>query len=560
MWDWGGFNGEYGIQTNEFTLPTNKPLDLTLMRGNALLTQDSKVSDPGWDTHWDASNMYYEAERQFDFIKTKLGYSFNGGGNALPVSIFIYSSETDGALYSTTRKGTGGVFLAPWESSHSNAECPENCVWHELFHFTMYNKYGGWASYGSRGANHAGFKNNNTGDSYEEGFAAFWPNILAVELNGDIAHIYGNIWNMELNYNPWVKEGKYEDLAMGTLLWDMWDSIEDNGDKMSVSYKPLWDALMGQRLQSFKDVYDALKAKWPEKSSEIDNLFVAHGIFKDTNPGNGQYDEGEPYWNEDPDGSGPLNPNGVRDPTEDYIDIGTPDDGIPRPHQVYTPGEVMGTATNYNRTTRKNRPLEEGSFVRADVTSNGGSVSDVVFKVSYSFSDPSLNYVNYGVTDQETGYVYVETPPDEYQMTASITADNYDGGQPIIVTVNDFYASKASGAAYIKSGTITAGARKPDYCNRDGVCQAGESSTCGDCYLPPPGANSVTQAGGDFPLLVAAVVIALVVVAAFVLLKRRKPAAKAVSKTAVTSGFCSMCGTSIPKDSSFCPNCGRKAS
>jgi LPXTG-motif cell wall-anchored protein len=316
---------------------------------------------------------------------------------------------------------------------------------------------------------------------------------------------------------------------------------------------------MSQRLQSFKEVYDAMKAKWPEKSDEINKLFVAHGIFKSTYPGNGQYDEGEPYWDEDPDGNGPLTATSAWEPGEVYVDIGTPDDNLAHPHQVYTPGEVIGTASNYARATRANKPLERGSFVRADITSNGAAVSDAIFKVSYSFSDPSLNYVSYGVTDQETGYVYVEIPPDEYQMTASITADNYDGGQPITVTANDFYASKASGAGYIKSGTITAGARKSDYCNRDGVCQAGESQTCGDCYLPPPGANSAPQAGGDSSLLVAVVVIALVAVAAFVLLKRRKPAAKAVGQTAIASDFCPMCGTVIPKDSAFCPNCGKKA-
>lgn len=483
FWDWQGANTGYSLTSAYFGLPADEVFDFTLKRNNPLFDEDSKIVNPNWDSHWDAGNTYYEAKRFFDFARTKLGYGFNGGGNQMPLPIYIYSDETTGAFYSPNHRG-GGVFLGPWSSKHDNTECPENCIWHELLHFTMYNKYGAWSSYGSKGKNHEGFKNNNTGDSYEEGFAEFWPNILSLELDGDAEHIYAGVWNVELNYNPWVKEGKYEEFALASLLWDMCDSNKDKGEELSVPYRELWDVLMGQRLQSFKEVYDAIKAKWPAKSAEIDDLFVAHGIFKDTNQGNGRYDEGEPYWDEDPDGNGPLPPNGKRDANEEFIDIGTPDDGILRPHHVYTPGEEIGTASNYNRTTRTNKPLDRDSFVAVDVLSNGDFVNDAVFKVSYSFSDPSYNYVSYGVS-QLGREVYVEIPPEEYGMTATITADSYEGGTAITVTPDEYYVAKAAGEPYITSAIISAGARKADYCNADGICQTAESPSCGDCTLPP---------------------------------------------------------------------------
>lgn len=556
VWDLQRANSGYTTDTQEFPLPTGQRFDIVLKSGIDLLAEDNKMASNFWDSHWDAGNAYYEAKRFFDFARTKLGYGFGGGGNPLPVNIFIYTSEDTSAFYDPGTRG-GGIFLPPWKSSHNNPMCPENCVWHELFHFTMYNKYGAWAPGNSPYANHAGFKNNNTGDSYEEAFAEFWPNILALELNGDTAHIYADTWNMELNYNPWANEGKCEEFAMATLFWDLVDSNQDKGETLSVPYKDLWDVLIGQRLQSFKEVYDALKAKWPEKSDEINKLFVAHGIFKSTYPGNGQYDQGEPYWEKDPDGNGPLNPNGVRDPNEAYVDIGTPDDGIGRPHQVYTPGEEIGTASNYNRTTREDKPLEKGSFVNVGVTSNGAAANDAVFKVSYSFSDPSLNYASYGVVDEETGYVYVEIPPEEYQMTASITADNYEGGQPVTVSANEYYASKASGAGVIKSAGISAGGKKANYCNNDGTCQNGESQNCGDCWSnSPPGGRP--GAASDSSVIGIIFIVVVIGAAAFVYAKKRKPVAKPVKQIAVKSEFCQKCGTAVPPESAFCPSCGGK--
>jgi len=551
VWDLQSANSEYTIDTQYFPIPTDQRFDIILKSGIDLLAEDNKVTGKGWDSHWDAGNAYYETKRFFDFAHTKLGYGFNGGGNYLPIKVYIYTSESDtSAFYSSATRG-GGIFLPPWKTSHENTMCPENCLWHELFHFTMYNKYSSWPPDGPIYENHAGFKNSNTADSYTESFAEFWPNILALELNGDAAHIYAGVWNMELNYNPWVSEGEDEEFALATLFWDMYDSNQDKGESMSVPYKDLWDVFMSKRLDNAKEVYDAINAKWPDKQAEIDSLFVAHGIFKDANPGNGQYDQGEPYWDDNPS-------NGVHDPNEDYIDIGTPDDGISRPHQVYTPGEEIGTATNYARATRKNKPLEEESFARVDVTSNGAAVNDAVFKVSYSFSDPSLDYVSYGVVDEQTGYVYVEMPPDEYQVTAAITADNYDGGQPVTVTADDYYASKAEGAGVIKSAGISAGGRKADYCNNDRTCQTGESQNCGDCWSTSPAGGGASAPGDSSAIGVILIVVIVIGAAAFIFVKKRKPVAKSVKQITVKSEFCQMCGTAVPPESAFCQSCGRK--
>jgi|GEM_PF-1998487 len=568
LWDWGISPQIYSVSTKDILLPTNKHLDLTLYRGNKLLWQESKISDPDWDSHWDAANVYYETKRAIDFIREDLGYAFNGGGNSLPIPVYVYTTETDtGAFFSPSRKGTGGVFLSPWASSHENTMCPENCVWHELFHFTMYNKYGGSIHQGEGYRNHAGFKNNVTEDSYWEAFAEFWPNILDQKLNkGD--SIYAGVWSMEVNYNPWVKAGRYEELAFATLLWDMYDAHSaesDKGEKLILPYKDIWDVLMKKRYYNIKEVYSALSAKWPDKSKEIDALFILHGFFKDKNAGNGKYDLNEPFWDKLRDGD--KEPNGIREADEAYIDIGTPaGSNLSRPYQVYTVGEdEIGTASNYLRPQRENKPLEEGSFVKAWVDGD-----DPLFKVEYSFSDSSLDYVSYDVLNIKNGYVYIETPPDGYDMSAKITVDNYEDSGSISVTGEDYYSDSRVTGGYIKEGNITVGAKKENYCNNNGICEYVEGTSCSDCYDPTPlkapkvdgnktGKTIVLPPKEESPLGIVIVIIVLVILAGIIAFfyiskKPKAPTAKKEDEHI----FCPDCGAQVGPKDIFCEDCGAK--
>jgi hypothetical protein len=121
-------------------------------------------------------------------------------------------------------------------------------------------------------------------------------------------------------------------MKSSNTLWSFGSIITTAG------YDTHWDALMSKRLVNMEEVYAELQKKWPGKAADINEVFVAHDFFKDTNKGNGKYDLHEPYWDEDPDGKGSL-PNGKWDKGEVYVDIWTPDDGLLRPHQVFTEGQ-----------------------------------------------------------------------------------------------------------------------------------------------------------------------------------------------------------------------------
>jgi hypothetical protein len=88
----------------------------------------------------------------------------------------------------------------------------------------------------------------------------------------------------------------------------LWDAAQIDYDSLH-----LFDFVKNNNTgDSFIEGYAELQKKWPGKAADIDEVFVAHGFFKDTNKGNGKCDLHEPYWDEDPDGKGPL-PNGKWD-------------------------------------------------------------------------------------------------------------------------------------------------------------------------------------------------------------------------------------------------------
>ncbi|MBU0761949.1 MAG: hypothetical protein KKD39_02895, partial [Candidatus Altiarchaeota archaeon] len=469
LYDYGKVGSLFYVTTKEFEFPSKSNYLIWLNENDPYINDyTGKPYSP--EVIWGASYNYYLLEKVFTFVKDEFGFKFQGSGNSMPLKAYIYSGETNTAFYSPSRRG-GGIFMSPVDSRHDNTQNPENGIWHEFFHACMYNQYGSWSSYGSVGENHAGFKNENTGDSFEEAFAEFWPNIVSKKLDGDDAGIYAGIWNMELNYKSWTRQGFDEEFSFASMLWDLTDDKSDSGDDIQVDYHDLWTVLMSKPHRNMKSVYDSLVAKWPKKKSEIDGIFVSHGLFKDTGEGNGKYDVGEPFWD--------VNNNYGWDIGESFIDVGTPESFkvlsyVFGPYQVYNPGnDTIGTPSNYERPNRINKPLNHDSYVSLNVLSNSKKVDDGIYKIKYKFKDSSLDYETYGYVDPDAGKVYVELPPGEYEATAQVSVDNYEDSGITEVSLKDYYSPETAGRGYMKSATLYVGEKKENYCRSDLDCDRG---------------------------------------------------------------------------------------
>lgn len=108
--------------------------------------------------------------------------------------------------------------------------------YHEFSHYAMHSLYGkAFEDVAETELNHGGYANPRTGDSFQEGFAAFMPTV--------IANHYGRWWagagekgaslypitagGLEMNYMAWDCQGVAEEFAIAGILWDLLDGNEE---------------------------------------------------------------------------------------------------------------------------------------------------------------------------------------------------------------------------------------------------------------------------------------------------------------------------------------------
>jgi hypothetical protein len=148
--------------------------------------------------------------------------------------------------------------------------------------------------------NHWGFNNPSTADSWFEGVGSFMPAVIADwEHLSSAGKFSGN--DLESNqYKPnsiYMKWGDYwldEEYSIATLLWDMYDSENEQGDNTSMRINEIWKLIKGfdsfqqhnpsdyhgdkRNIKYFKDFYDYLYDESNMSGDNIDDLFISHGI------------------------------------------------------------------------------------------------------------------------------------------------------------------------------------------------------------------------------------------------------------------------------------------
>ena len=317
-----------------------------------------------------------------------------------------------------------------------------NREWHENFHHVMHDiltippyhpcQSGSCETGDCVGGdcNHWGYVNHCTVDSWVEGWAEFWPCVLWDTLgypNPRIYRAHNTRIDFEYNWKAWENQGTQsrEEFAVASLLWDLYDSINSTDDDyIDLTMSQIWDIIGSKTysdLRDMKDVYDAFVAAGigsgdsdGDGLSDLDELFVAHGIFADTN-GNHSYD----------------------------------------------PGEEIGRAADGSRPDRRNTPHVPNAYVLVNVEDvNGHPVSDSTLIVSVEYETPNDIYdYSYEVSlTQATGnMVALLLPPTDAPSTANITARRPCGGTSDVHTIsNAVYWQKviSSTTGYVEEMTF----------------------------------------------------------------------------------------------------------
>jgi photosystem II stability/assembly factor-like uncharacterized protein len=251
----------------------------------------------------DLAGIYFHTRQVRDFAINQLGFA-----NYSPVeSVWAFAPVGSNAFYTEDRTITIGDSISEWESINNNYYRPMNREWHENFHHLM-NETIGIPPLAGGEENHRGYNNTTTQDSWAEGWATFWPCVLWDVLGFPRPYIYrlsSSGVSVEYNYQVWdIKSGPpREDLSVASLLWDLYDPVEDNdADHVDLSLQSLW-AVIGfenvNDLTDMRDVYNAFQQTplFNENGTsvtkeDIDEIFVSHGFFADVDEDQ-EWDSGE---------------------------------------------------------------------------------------------------------------------------------------------------------------------------------------------------------------------------------------------------------------------------
>lgn len=279
---------------------------------------------------------------------------------------------------------------------------------HEFGHYVMHTMYGkyptGCATEGdTKNISHGGYANEDTADSFIEGFANYFGCLVAKykdnpSQNPDVMGVFGSI------NDPWVtwdNEGMYEEFAFASVMWDL-------TQKAGITPGNVWSIFRTDR-GSFSMYYKELIKNFPDKKSQIDSVYKAHGVYAINIEGNKTYDAGEAYLD--------LNSNGRRDSNESFVDYSMDSSG--NFSMDPTQDAIIGQSANYERIDlRYSSYMFPNSYLKVD------GISDEYLKVMVKYMDGSSSY--YYDAPVYNGKVYICRLPESVEAQVIVMPPSSD--------------------------------------------------------------------------------------------------------------------------------------
>ena len=292
----------------------------------------------------DLAIVYYHMQQVIDFQSERLGMDRSSYlVEAFPVEtrllkVVAFDPRVSGAEYAPSIHQIG---ISANQSNIGWGGRPMNVEWHEASHELMDLIDGSWQweTFPNNYDTHAGYGNPTTAGSWIEGLATFFP--LAIwdyyrelgEVQGpaDWYRMGGNPVNMEENRKAWDTEWltiQREDFAVASMLWDLYDPVDvrdsecgnwvgffcqsiisdqiDLGANEQERIGRIWGVFTNDSysIANMRNLWDVLKLQpGPFNPTNedpdgngldfIDELFIMHGFFRDTDPTNRRYNTGE---------------------------------------------------------------------------------------------------------------------------------------------------------------------------------------------------------------------------------------------------------------------------
>ena len=333
------------IATEPFALDENTPdvfvKNINLSEPGGLVSKPASIPPDRFD---DVGLIYHYAREAWQMAAILLGLTFDMP--TLDIRAFSSTPAVAGSAYWEGPPAGSAPYpalieVSPRYSDFNTTAAPDT-VMHEFGHHVMADAYANVIPYAPGDTFHAGFHNPTTTDSWIEGFATFfalWTKREETQARSpQLWHNVGTVENLELNYLAWSSA---EELAVAALLWDLIDPVDaadatampvagyasqpvitastttSYGDHVQLDRAELWrllsdgsqassdrppDAPQGYPyIYDIQQLYETLTLNGiglvlpltPNGLDAVDELFIAHGFFADTNPQNLAWDPGE---------------------------------------------------------------------------------------------------------------------------------------------------------------------------------------------------------------------------------------------------------------------------
>jgi hypothetical protein len=202
-------------------------------------------------------------------------------------------------------------------------------------------------------------------------------------------------------------------LVLNTL--QDFENYKYDDDNATLGLEAVWDVIKTFH-NDFTSVYNDFISKYPAQKQAIDEVFITHAFYADTNPGDGNYTGHDVYRDE--------NHNGQHDTGEYFVDY-------PIGEFHYTVGDVIGQATNYDRLWRKSVQEVPGYFIKVDNT-----VPFYLVKVSF----PNNFYLDYLVRVwNDNGLINIPVPPEGYVSLVTVIPEGVQSSVPLSFASDVFH-------------------------------------------------------------------------------------------------------------------------
>ena len=371
------------------------------------------------------------------------------GNPALPVKVMLNSWVPTGTSYNTHE---AEIYICDKDTQNKGFMKSPTGVFHEWGHHFMFSQFNIEPFFPSKTVNHGGYLNPDTSDSLAEGEANFFSILMLRHYGYQKGDPMFDIIGIEANWPAWEMRDKLsqEEFAVTSLLWDIIDytpneKLEFSGysqtgakDTISFSLSDLWDIVRDSSTHNVFGLYQNLITNNPSSKTALDKLFIEHGFFNDTERGDGAYNSsigfGGSIFGGEPFSNGPIT-----NPDFRFIDLGS---GHKLPYgQVYTEGEAVGYASNYQRPNRKSTCILEGSFIKIE----DASVNSC--QIIFEFED-GFEYFNFQFEQEVVdGLLYFTMPPSRYRTIATIVP-NSEEEKSLVVTSKDYFSLLGSSDEY----------------------------------------------------------------------------------------------------------------